>query len=72
MDYRNDGISNYEKKPENILFTAGLVIGMILSYTGLLGFITGVGTGLFLGNKYERMTNIIIETCTKMVVDKSK
>mgnify|MGYP001233049614 CR=1 FL=1 len=23
MDYRNDGISNYEKKPENILFTAG-------------------------------------------------
>ncbi len=55
-----------------ILFTAGLVIGMILSYTGLLGFITGVGTGLFLGNKYERMTNIIIETCTKMVVDKSK
>ena len=23
MEYRNDGISNYEKKPENILFTAG-------------------------------------------------
>ena len=65
-------MSDLKNTEQYILLTTGFMLGMILSYTGLLGFITGVGTSLFLGNRYERMTKIIIETCKKMIGDKSK
>lgn len=55
-----------------ILFSVGLVLGVILSYTGLLGFLAGVGTGVFVSNKYDRITKLVIETAQKMVADKSK
>jgi hypothetical protein len=55
-----------------ILFSTGLVLGMILSYTGLLGFLAGIGTGVFVGNRYDKVTKLVVETAKKMVVDKSK
>lgn len=58
---------NCRDTEQYIIFTAGLVLGMILSYTGLLGFIAGIGTGLFLGNKYDKITNVIIETCIQLI-----
>jgi len=55
-----------------ILFSVGAVLGIVLSYTGLLGFLAGVGTGVFIGNKYDKLTQIVIKTAKRMVVDKSK
>jgi len=36
-----------------IVFSAGLILGIILGYTGILGFLTGVCTGIFVGHKYD-------------------
>jgi hypothetical protein len=55
-----------------VIFSAGAVLGIVLSYTSLLGFLVGVGTGVFVGNKYDKLTQIVIMTAKRMVADKSK
>ena len=36
-----------------MVFSTGLILGIILGYTGVFGFLTGVCTGIFVGHKYD-------------------
>jgi hypothetical protein len=35
------------------VFFYGVMVGIVLSYSGLLGYLTGVGTGVVLATKYK-------------------
>lgn len=35
------------------MFLYGVFVGIVISYSGLLGYVTGVGTGVVLATKYK-------------------
>jgi hypothetical protein len=49
IDLINDKISG--------IFLYGVIVGIIVSYSGLLGYVAGVGSGIILANKFSIITN---------------
>ncbi len=49
----------------HVIFTAGILTGIIISYTGLLGFLTGVITGIMVTTNYS-----VISTNINDIIDK--
>jgi len=45
-------------------FFYGVVVGIILSYSGFLGYIAGVGTGVILSSKYKFISHQISDKAT--------
>ena len=45
-------------------FFYGVVVGIILSYSGFLGYIAGVGTGVVLSSKYKFISHQISDKAT--------
>ena len=43
-----------------ITFSAGTILGVLISYTGLLGFIAGIATGIFMADKYPEITSLVV------------
>ena len=38
------------------IFIYGMIMGIIMSYSGFLPYISGIGTGIFLSKKYKFIT----------------
>jgi len=45
-------------------FFYGVVVGIILSYSGFLGYIAGIGTGVILSSKYKFISYQISDKAT--------
>lgn len=45
-------------------FFYGVMIGIILSYSGFLGYMAGVGTGVILSSKYKFISHQISDKAT--------
>lgn len=45
-------------------FFYGVMVGIILSYSGFLGYIAGVGTGVILSSKYKFVSHQISDKVT--------
>ncbi len=45
-------------------FFYGVMVGIILSYSGFLGYIAGVGTGVILSSKYKFISHQISDKAT--------
>lgn len=73
-NYNEKHIKNMNEKISGV-FIYGIITGIILSYTGFLGFITGICTGLIITKKYNYISNQItlkiVDLYTNMI-DKIK
>ena len=49
------------KKNVSGVFLHGCISGIILSYSGILGYIVGLGTGVILVYNYRNYTDLILE-----------
>jgi hypothetical protein len=47
------------------VFLYGLVTGIVLSYSGILGFSTGACAGMFIRYRHNTASTVIIETIVK-------
>jgi hypothetical protein len=47
-------------------FFYGVIVGIVLSYSGFLGYIAGVGTGVMLSSKYKFISYQISDKATLM------
>jgi hypothetical protein len=41
------------------IFLYGIIVGIIISYTGFLGYFVGVGSGILISNKYNYISDQI-------------
>jgi hypothetical protein len=57
------------------VFLYGFIAGIIMSYSGFLGYFAGVGTGILISKKYQYISIQITEKASYLfqnVIDKAK
>jgi hypothetical protein len=57
------------------VFLYGFISGIIMSYSGFLGFFFGIGTGILISKKYKYISSQITEKASYLfqtVIDKAK
>jgi len=50
-----------------MFFSMGIMTGVILSYTGIFGFLLGVGTGIVVSDRHKKFTTLLIKTVTTIL-----
>lgn len=58
---------NYSEIEQYMFFSVGIMTGVILSYTGFLGFLLGVGTGVVISDRHKKFTTTLIKTVTTIL-----
>jgi hypothetical protein len=51
------------------IFVYGVFTGVVLSYSGLLGFGTGIGAGMFIRYQHPQMSGAVLDTVMKRCTD---
>lgn len=54
MKEMNDAHSEYIDERISGIFLFGFIMGLVFSYTGIIGFVCGVATGIVLARKYPK------------------